>query len=98
MELPVFARDFHDRGGCSLLEPARTALPAALDPADDGEPGHPWSALPERCPGRRHPWRRGGPLGGSPPHGAIVTSVGALLRASRPRQWTKNILVLAAPA
>lgn len=27
-----------------------------------------------------------------------MTSVGALLQASRPRQWTKNILVLAAPA
>ena len=27
-----------------------------------------------------------------------MTSVGALLRASRPRQWTKNLLVLTAPA
>src|ERR1700690_2380197 len=53
--------------------------------------------LPERCPRRSRPRRRCGPPGPGPQEGPVVTSTRALVRGIRPRQWSKNILVLAAP-
>jgi decaprenyl-phosphate phosphoribosyltransferase len=73
------------------------ALRPGVAPDPSGEPGHRLAALPAR-PGWRHPAAPGGPLARGAGEWPAISSPRVLVRAARPRQWPKNILVLTAPA
>src|SRR5450756_2769109 len=98
MELPVVACGLDHGRRRGVLPAAGTPLPAVLDSRDDGQPAHRRGALPQRCPSRERARRGDGALGlTGPAGGAGVIRLRILIRACRPRQWTKNILVLTAP-
>ena len=69
-----------------------------MAPDTIAEPRDRLAALPARHTGWRHPGWPGGLAGRGPSAWPILTSPRVLVRAARPRQWPKNILVLTAPA
>jgi decaprenyl-phosphate phosphoribosyltransferase len=69
-----------------------------MAPGSQGEPGHRLAALPTRHLGWSHPGSPGGQLARGSGDWPVTSSPRTLVRAARPRQWPKNVLVLTAPA
>jgi len=79
-----------------------SADPAAADPMDEraadiaaDDPGHP--EYPADGPGRAAENDPGAVHAGAPPKRTPVTVARGVLKTMRPKQWVKNVLVLAAP-
>jgi decaprenyl-phosphate phosphoribosyltransferase len=74
------------------------ALAAGIGPGDEVQQAHSEDDQPQGSSGQQPDWHREEARGRPDPDGvAFVARLRILIRACRPRQWIKNILVLTAP-